>query len=405
MRLLRVQPVAAAALFLFSILSSSSISTFFVNAEEKYVALQPFRGVSICAPISVRIVDAAATNTSGGGGSSSSSNSNGNGNGGFSARLVGEKGAIDAVSLTTTGTSLSVQLSRDLDTGPGTLELEIALPAGTLQYVERVHAPGDTVILSEFDPEKAEFASSGAGSVWIPFLNGRQDDASRTATRRTTAKGKTSPRRLSMSKISLSAPGKVVAAGDAGFWEIFTADEKAEVRIDGVAVAADSGKGGGGDGNGGESPYSTVSVRLDSGKALINPAAAPSSSPSEKESHVSITGFALAPAKARPAVLEYSSGQCSARREVIGGGGGGGGGSYGGSGGGGETEALSGSACDKVAALPLPAPAPPLSWSCAIRTAGSWNCGGPGLKGRPGTVATGTVCAATREQAESIARV
>ena len=196
-----------------------------------------------------------------------------------------------------------------------------------------------------------------------------------------------------MSKISLSAPGRVVAAGDAGFWEIFTADERAEVRIDGVAVSQSEN---------GESPYSTVSVRLDAGKALINPA----SSSTKAESHVSITGFALAPAKAKAAVLEYSSGQCSARREVIGGTGG----SYGG-GGGGETEAPSGSACDKVPALPLPSPAPPgLSWTCAIRTAGSWTCGGPGqlLKGgggRPGTVTTGTACSATREQVESIARV
>lgn len=372
--LLRVQPVAAAALFfLFSILLSPSI---FANAEEKTIALQPFRGVSICAPISVRIVDAAAA-----AGTNASS-------GGFSARLVGEKGAIDAVSLTTTGgASLSVELkdSHDLNTGPGTLELEVALPAGTLQYVERVHAPGDTVILSEFDAEKAEFASSGAGSVWIPFLNGRRGGTTR-------GKNSPPPQRLSMSKISLSAPGKVVAAGDAGFWEIFTADERAEVRIDGVAVSSSEN---------GESPYSTVSVRLDAGKALINPAP----SFSKAESHVSITGFALAPAKAKAAVLEYSSGQCSARREVIGGTGG----SYGGGGGGGETEAPSGSACDKVAALPLPAPAPPgLSWTCAVRTAGSWTCGGPGLLkggGRPGTMSTGTACASTREQVEAIARV
>ena len=373
MVLLRVQPVAAATLFfLLSIILSSSISSF-VMAEEKNVALQPFRGVSICAPISVRIVDAAAT-------------TNASGKKGFSARLVGEKGAIEAVSLTTTGTSLSVELlpSQNLDTGPGTLELEIALPAGTLQYVERVHAPGDTVILSEFDAEKAEVASSGSGSIRIPFLNGQEKK------KRSTSKGSktSSSPLLSMSKISLSAPGKVVAAGNAGFWEIFTADEGAEVRIDGVAVAENE--------ENEENPYSTVSVRLDSGKAFINPAA-----PSSKESHVSITGFALAPAKAKPAVLEYSSGQCSARKEAFGGGRSSSGGSE-------TTETLPalGSACNKVAALPLPAPAPPLSWSCGIRTAGSWTCGGPGLKGKAGTVAaTEKSCAATKEQLESIARV
>ena len=396
--LLRVAATAAAAaLLLLSILSSSSssssLSSSFVNAEEKNIALQPFRGVSICAPISVRIVDAATAEKNTSGGSSSNSGN------GFSARLVGEKGAFDAVSLMTTGgSSLSVELSRDLSTGAGTLELEIALPAGTLQYVERVHAPGDTVILSEFDREKAEFASSGAGSVWIPFLNGRQggggggDPSSSSSSSRRKKETAKKSNRLSMSKISLSAPGKVVAAGDAGFWEVFTADEGAEVRIDGVAVPSSEEEGGG------ESPYSTVSVRLDSGKAVVNPA------PPSKQSHVSITGFALAPARAKAAVLEYSSGQCSARREVIGGGSGGGG-SYGG----GATEAappLPGSACDKVAALPLPAPAPRgLSWSCAIRTTGSWTCGGPGTKGKPGTVATGTACAATREQVESIARV
>ena len=365
----RGQPVAAraaAALFLLlSLLSSSSPSL--VLADEKTIKLSPFRGVSICAPISVRIVDAAASNSS-------------NGGGGFSALLVGEKAAIDAVSLTTTGTSLSVQLSRDLDldTGPGTLELEIALPAGTLQYVERVHAPGDTVILSEFDREKAEVASSGAGGIWMPFLNGREGKGSR----RKEGTKETKSKRLSMAKISLSAPGKVVAAGDAGFWEVFTADERADVRIDGVAAAESENE---------ESPYSTVSVRLDAGRAFINPAT------SSKENHVSISGFALAPLKAKPAVLEYSSGQCSARKEVFGE-------RYKE----GDTETLPvlGSACDKVSALPAPS-APPrgLSWSCGLRAAGSWNCGGPGLKGKPGTVVVAGSCAATKEQLEAIARV
>ena len=388
MVLLRVQPLAAAAaaaaatlLFLLSILLLPSI----VTAEEKIIALQTFRGVSICAPISVRIVDAAATKNT-------SDRCSSSGNGGFSARLVGEKGAISAVALTMTGTSLAVELSGDLDTGPGTLELEIALPAGTLQYVERVHAPGDTVILSEFDPEKAEVASSGAGSIWIPFLNGRGGGSRRRSkeTKETTSSSSSSsssskPSRLSMSKISLSAPGKVVANGDAGFWEIFTADEEADVRIDGVAIAESQGE---------ENPYSTVSVRLDAGRAFVNPA------PSSKESHVSITGFALAPAKAKkPAVLEYSSGQCSARKEAFGGGGK----RYGGS----EPDALPalGSACDKVAAPSASSAPPGLSWSCGVRTSGSWTCGGPGLKGRPGTLSTGASCAATREQVESIALV
>lgn len=378
---LRVQPVATAALLLTFLLSSAASIALFANAEEKIVSLQPFRGVSICAPISVRIVDAAANG-------SVSSSVGGSGNG-FSARLVGEKRAIDAVSLTTTANALSVQLADELSTGAGTLELEIALPAGTLQYVERVHAPGDTVITSEFDPEKAEVASSGVGNIFIPFLNGRGESGSGKEKKRA---------RLSMAKISLSAPGKVVASGDAGFWEVFTADEMAEVRIDGVAVSSSSSGGGGGDNGiakgGGESPYSTVSVRLDSGKAVINPA------PPSEESHVSIIGFALAPAKAKPAVLEYSAGQCSARREAFGGGSGSSSG-----GGGEETPRAPGSACNKVAPLAVPAPPPPLSWSCAIKTTGSWTCGGPGLKGKPGTFATGTICAATREQVESIARV
>ena len=219
-------PLAKKAHLLFSFLVVVNFVAFvllgpfaaFAAKEEKTVALQPFRGVSICAPISIRIVDA---------NSSSSSSS-------FSAKLVGERAAIDSISLTTTGSSsLSVQLfpGKDLDTGPGILELEIALPAGTLQYVERVFAPGDTVILSEFDTEKAEVASSGAGNIFIPFLNGRQPQGKK----KSSSTGKKSSR-LSMSKITLSAPGKVAISGDAGFWEVFTADERAEVRIDGVAI-------------------------------------------------------------------------------------------------------------------------------------------------------------------------
>ena len=347
----------------------ATLPSTLVAAEERLVPLQPFRGVSICAPISVRIVDAM----------NSSATTD------FSARLVGERAAIDAVSLTTTGGSLSVQVreDRDLDTGADFLELEVSLPAGTMQYVERVHAPGDTVILSEFDREKAEVASSGAGSIWIPFL--KKSSNSKKSEKASPPPPPPPPPRLSMAKISLSAPGTVLASGDAGFWELFTADEKAEVRIDGVAVGENGNENG-------ASPYSTVSVRLDAGRAIVNPA------PS-KLSHVSITGFALAPARAKAAVLEYSGGQCSARKEVFGG--------KSSTDGGDETSPLDGSACDRIAPLPIPAPAPPsLSWSCGIRTTGSWTCGGPGLsKGRkPGSVVV-TGCAASREQVEAIAKV
>lgn len=200
-----------------------------------------------------------------------------------------------------------------------------------------------------------------------------------------------------MAKVSLSAPGKIVASGDAGFWEVFTADDGAEVRIDGVAGGAGGGAGGNDENENPTPLYSTVSVRLDAGRARIQPFVS-----GKVKNVVSITGFALAPRNAKPAELEYTSGECSARKEV-----------FGGVGPLSESEqdkslAALGSACRLVPALPEPAASSPpaMSWSCAIRASGKWTCGGPGDKGaRPGTVAVGTICAATREELESISSV
>ena len=72
--------------------------------------------------------------------------------------------------------------------------------AGALQYVERVHVPGDTWVTAQMSGEKAEIAvAAGAGRV-------RADNMG-----------------PGMAKLSLVGPGPAVLTGGGAWWELFVA--------------------------------------------------------------------------------------------------------------------------------------------------------------------------------------
>lgn len=94
-----------------------------------------------------------------------------------------------------------VESARPFTAGPLTpLRLEFRVPRGALQYVERVHAPGDTWVAVEMSAEKAEIAVAAEAGVVLAEAMGP-----------------------GMGKLSLAGPGPAVLAGNGSWWELFVA--------------------------------------------------------------------------------------------------------------------------------------------------------------------------------------
>jgi hypothetical protein len=143
----------------------------------------PFTGISVCAPVALLVTPAASEAEA------------------WTVTLSGPTSAVEALDIhrTSPGTgSLSIEAARPFDTGATTpLRLQVAVPPRVLQYVERVHAPGDTWIAAEFAAEKAEVAVAGDGVVLAPAMGS------------------------GMAKLSLAGPGPAVLGGSWPWGEIF----------------------------------------------------------------------------------------------------------------------------------------------------------------------------------------
>jgi hypothetical protein len=179
------------------------------------VPLSGFRAVAICAPVSVLISDSPDGQS-------------------FYAQLSGPAAALDALTFNPTRHSLQIETKAGVDgksfSVPGDgppLTVELRLPPGILSYVERVHAPGDTVVTATWNPWQAEVSSSAQSGVILAGGMGLEGGAS--------------------AKVSLAGPGPAVVSGPAGRWEVFAAGPGAAVHVGGpskyVFVKVDGGAG------------------------------------------------------------------------------------------------------------------------------------------------------------------
>ena len=200
-------------------------------------SLAPFVSVSICAPLSVLISDSP--------------------DGKYGARLTGDEASRAAVALTSTRGAVSVEALTPLSIPASTpLRLELMLPSGTLQYVERIAgAAGDTGIVASFARDKCEVAAAAPGNWWLPAIGATL-----------------------LAKASLGANGSYAAVGRAPYWEVAASSPNVKARIDG--------------------PTGFVSARLDAGDVLISPAF----------DNVTTGGFVL-----RGAALQTTRGRCTAK--------------------------------------------------------------------------------------------
>lgn len=199
--------------------------------------LAPFNAVSICAPVSVRVRAGPAGSTT------------------YTARLQGDRAVLDALSIVETRRAIAIELIKPVSTTRRVV-VDLIVPPRTLQYVERVFGAGDTVLDTEFDPDKCEVAASGAGNWWAPRVGS-----------------------LALAKASLGAPSQAYINASAPFVELFASSPNATVRLDGAT--------------------GTVSARLDAGAATVNPST----------DAASITGYVMR------ASLAYTRGTCAVRDE------------------------------------------------------------------------------------------
>jgi len=144
----------------------------------------PFTGISICTPVAVLVSETDDPGDA------------------WTATIAGPADAVAALELSPTfpgSGSLAIESARPFSTGPSTpLRVEVRVPPRTLQYVERVHAPGDTWVAAAFSAEKAEVAiAAGAGVLLAPAMG------------------------AGMAKLSLAGPGPAVLAGSGAWWELF----------------------------------------------------------------------------------------------------------------------------------------------------------------------------------------
>ena len=174
-----------------------------------------FTGISVCTPVALLVTESAESP--------------------WTVVIEGPADAVAALDLSPTfpgSGSLAIESSRAFTVPASSpLRIEVRVPPKTLQYVERVHAPGDTWVDAEFSAEKAEIAVAAGSGVVL---------AERMGT--------------GMAKLSLAGAGPAVLAGSGPWWEIF---------VTGVGSAHGSGATG------------SVRVKLDEGgKLSLDPAAA-----------------------------------------------------------------------------------------------------------------------------------
>ena len=117
---------------------------------------------------------------------------------------------LDALIITETKHAIAIELMRPVSTR-GRVVIDITTPPHTLQYVERVIAPGDTVLDTPFSSDKCEVAASGQGNWFLPRVGA-----------------------VSLAKLSLGAPATACINASAPFIEVFVADAGASVRVDGA---------------------------------------------------------------------------------------------------------------------------------------------------------------------------
>lgn len=211
--------------------------------------LAPFVSLSVCAPLSVRV-----SSTPPGAAHP------------YYARLRGERDVLAAIALTQARAAVAgvaVEVTRPVATAHPVV-VDLFVPPAVFQYAERVFGGGDTVVTTQFSPDKCEVAASGAGNWWLaPPPNATT----------------TPPAGVGLAKASLGAPGSFYAAMPSPYWEVFASDPAAAARVDGA--------------NG------TVSARLDAGSATINPSSA----------DASIVGYVI------NGRLSYTRGTCTVRDE------------------------------------------------------------------------------------------
>jgi len=175
---------------------------------QRTLPLSGFRAVAICAPVAVLITDAPDGKT-------------------FEALVSGPAPAVGALAFTPTRHSLQVETAGSAGFVLGSpLTVELRLPPGILSYVERVHAPGDTVIAATWDPWQAEVSSSAQGGV---IVSGGMGAVGAGAS----------------AKVSLAGPGPAIVSGPASRWEVFAGSPGGAVHVSGptkyVVVKVDGG--------------------------------------------------------------------------------------------------------------------------------------------------------------------
>ncbi len=144
----------------------------------------PFTGISICTPVALLV-----TETEEGADEA------------WTVTIDGPADAVAALDLARTSPgsgSLAIESGRPFAIPPSApLRLQVRLPPRVLQYVERVHAPGDTWVTAEFAGEKAEIAVAAGSGVVLAERMG-----------------------AGMAKLSLAGPGPAVLEGTGPWWEV-----------------------------------------------------------------------------------------------------------------------------------------------------------------------------------------
>lgn len=288
----------------------------------KTIPLSGWRALSICAPVSVLISDAPDGKT-------------------FDAVVSGPAGAVDALAFNPTRQSMQVETRGAGFAVASPLTVELRLPPGILSSVERIHAPGDTVIAATWNPHQAEVSSSAQAGV---ILSAGMGSAGEGAS----------------AKVSLAGPGPAVVAGAASRWEVFAGAAGGVVHVQG--------------------PTRHVSVKVDGGAAVtVAPAAG----------NVTVAGRVGA-VPGTSLSLGGGLGDCQAQADAWA------------PPPGSPPGAPSPPACGTGSAAP-PALSP--AWVCGVEVVGEWGCGGGGVGPVPAVVARedGSACGSGREMRASAA--